>query len=116
MIPEDRGEGLIHSNTLTRVAAALRQGAPTGSRTGPRNVFVSHGLIAQIRKRSRTMEFGILGLIVLALDIYAIYHILTSGASTLAKVIWTIVILLLPVIGFIAWLIAGPRGGNKAHV
>jgi hypothetical protein len=55
------------------------------------------------------MEF-LIGLIVLVLDIYAIYQTLTSGASTLAKVIWTIAIILLPVLGFIAWLIAGPRG------
>ncbi len=58
------------------------------------------------------MEYGILGLIVLVLDIYAIYQTLTSGASTAAKIIWTLVILLLPVLGAIAWLIAGPRGGS----
>ncbi|MGR3492883.1 MAG: PLD nuclease N-terminal domain-containing protein [Shimia sp.] len=58
------------------------------------------------------MEYGILGLIVLVLNIYAIYKIFTSAASTGAKVIWTIVILLLPVLGFIAWLIAGPKGGT----
>lgn len=55
------------------------------------------------------MEF-LIGLIVLVLDIYAIYQTLTSGASTLAKVVWTLAIILLPVLGFIAWLIAGPRG------
>jgi hypothetical protein len=55
------------------------------------------------------MEF-ILGLIVLVLDIYAIYQVLTSAASTAAKVIWTLVIIILPVLGFIAWLIAGPKG------
>jgi len=55
------------------------------------------------------MEF-LLGLIVLVLDIYAIYQILTSAASTMAKVIWTIVIILLPILGFIAWLVAGPKG------
>lgn len=61
------------------------------------------------------MEYGLLGLIVLALDIYAIYKVLTSGASGLAKVIWTVVILLLPVLGFIAWLVAGPKG-STAHI
>jgi hypothetical protein len=55
------------------------------------------------------MEF-ILGLIVLVLDVYAIYQVLTSAASTAAKVIWTLVIIILPVLGFIAWLIAGPKG------
>ena len=56
------------------------------------------------------MEYGLVGLLVLVADIYAIYQILTSGASTLAKIIWTLVVVLLPVLGFIAWLIAGPRG------
>ncbi|OAN73416.1 hypothetical protein A8B82_02625 [Sulfitobacter sp. EhC04] len=61
------------------------------------------------------MEYGLFGLIVLIADIYAIYQVLTSGVSTLAKIVWTIVILLLPVLGFIAWLIFGPRG-NRATV
>ncbi|ETX28077.1 PLD nuclease N-terminal domain-containing protein [Roseivivax isoporae] len=56
------------------------------------------------------MEYGLFGLIVLILDIYAIYQILTSGASTLAKVLWTLAILILPILGFIVWLLAGPRG------
>lgn len=56
------------------------------------------------------MGYSLVGLLVLIADIYAIYQVLTSSASTGAKVIWTIVILLLPVLGFIAWLIAGPRG------
>lgn len=58
------------------------------------------------------MEYGILGLLILIADIYAIYSVLTSGASAAAKVVWTLVILLLPVIGFIAWLVAGPRSGR----
>ncbi len=58
------------------------------------------------------MEYGILGILVLIADIYAIYQVLTSDASTAAKVIWTLVIFFLPVLGFIAWLIAGPRGGS----
>lgn len=58
------------------------------------------------------MEYGLFGLLVLIADIYAIYNVLTSGASTAAKVIWTLVILFLPVLGFIAWLVAGPRGGR----
>ncbi|RKF12999.1 hypothetical protein D6850_15975 [Roseovarius spongiae] len=55
------------------------------------------------------MEYGLFGLLILIADIYAIYQVLTSGASTAAKVIWTLVILILPVLGFIIWLLAGPR-------
>ena len=56
------------------------------------------------------MEYGIFGLLVLIADLYALYQVFTSSASTASKLIWTIVILLLPVIGFLAWLVAGPRG------
>ncbi|MEZ5766441.1 MAG: PLD nuclease N-terminal domain-containing protein [Paracoccaceae bacterium] len=52
---------------------------------------------------------GIGGTIVLALDIYAIYNILTSRISAGAKILWTILVLLLPILGFIIWLLAGPR-------
>lgn len=60
------------------------------------------------------MEYGIIGLIILVANVYAIYQIITSGASTGAKVVWTLVILILPVLGFIAWLIFGPKGGSVA--
>ena len=56
------------------------------------------------------MVYSIFGLIILIADLYAIYQTLTSSASTAAKVVWTLVILFLPVIGLIAWLVAGPRG------
>ncbi|WP_094022915.1 PLD nuclease N-terminal domain-containing protein [Maliponia aquimaris] len=52
---------------------------------------------------------GLGGLIVLALSIWAIVNIIGSGASTGAKVLWTLFVLFLPIIGFIVWLIAGPR-------
>ncbi|MEO0774019.1 MAG: PLD nuclease N-terminal domain-containing protein [Pseudomonadota bacterium] len=58
------------------------------------------------------MEYGIGGLIVLILNVYAIYQVITSGATTAAKVVWTLAILILPILGFTAWLIAGPRGGS----
>lgn len=52
---------------------------------------------------------GLLGLIVLALDIWAIVSVAGSGASTAGKVVWILAILLLPVMGFLAWLLFGPR-------
>ncbi len=52
---------------------------------------------------------GILGLVILALDIWAILRVVQSAASTGAKVVWILVILILPVIGFIIWLVAGPK-------
>jgi hypothetical protein len=52
---------------------------------------------------------GIGGLILLALDIWAIISVIGSNASTGAKVVWVLVILLLPLLGFLAWLFFGPR-------
>jgi Phospholipase_D-nuclease N-terminal len=58
------------------------------------------------------MEFGgLLGVIILVADIWAIVKTLQSGASTGAKVLWIVLILLLPILGLILWLIAGPKGG-----
>jgi hypothetical protein len=58
------------------------------------------------------MEFGggLLGLLVLAADIWAIVNVLQSGASTGSKALWVLIIIVLPVLGLIIWLIAGPRG------
>lgn len=53
---------------------------------------------------------GLLGLILLIADVYAIVKTLQSAASTGAKVIWIVVILLLPVVGLIAWFLFGPKG------
>lgn len=52
---------------------------------------------------------GLLGLIVLALDIWAIVSVVGSSASTGGKVLWILLILILPVLGLILWLVAGPR-------
>lgn len=57
---------------------------------------------------------GLLGLVLLVLDIYAIFQVVTSGASVLAKVLWTLLILLLPVLGLIIWFFLGPRSGRAA--
>jgi hypothetical protein len=52
---------------------------------------------------------GILGLIILILNIWAIVKTVGSSASTGAKVLWIVVILLLPVLGFLLWLLFGPK-------
>ncbi|SDZ90992.1 PLDc N-terminal domain-containing protein [Microbulbifer marinus] len=51
---------------------------------------------------------GILGLLILIADIYAIIKILQSSASGLKKLVWVLVVLLLPVLGLIIWFFAGP--------
>jgi len=57
---------------------------------------------------------GIFGLIVLALDIWAIINIIQSGTSTGGKILWVLLIILLPLVGVIIWFFAGPRGGRAA--
>ncbi len=55
---------------------------------------------------------SIAALVILVLDIYAIVKIAQSGADMLNKIIWILVVLVLPVIGLIAWYLLGP-GGSK---
>jgi len=52
---------------------------------------------------------GFLGLVILIADIWAIVKTFESSSSTGTKVFWIVLILLLPVLGLIVWLIAGPR-------
>jgi hypothetical protein len=54
---------------------------------------------------------GIFGFIVLVADIWAIVSIFQSNTTTAKKVIWIAIVLVLPVIGFILWLLAGPKSG-----
>ena len=51
-----------------------------------------------------------MGLIVLIADIYAIVKIVQSNATTMIKVLWIVLIILLPVIGVIIWFVLGPKG------
>jgi hypothetical protein len=56
---------------------------------------------------------GVGGIILLALDIWALISVIGSGESTGKKVIWVLVILFLPLLGFIAWLLFGPRSARQ---
>ena len=52
---------------------------------------------------------GLWGLLILAGDIWAIINILQSSADNAKKLIWVLVVLLLPVLGLILWFFMGPR-------
>ena len=56
---------------------------------------------------------GIGGIILLALDIWALIGTIGSNETTIKKVIWVLVILFLPLLGFIAWLLFGPRSSVR---
>ena len=62
------------------------------------------------------MEYGIIGLLILVADIYAIIKTLQSGATAGVKLVWALVILVFPLIGVIVWFIAGPKGGGRVSV
>ena len=52
---------------------------------------------------------GILGLLILAGDIWAIINIFQSPASNEKKLLWILVVVLLPLLGLILWFFLGPR-------
>jgi hypothetical protein len=45
------------------------------------------------------MPYGILGVLILALDIYVIYLILNGSGDPGVKLLWIIIVLLLPLLG-----------------
>lgn len=53
---------------------------------------------------------GIIGILHLIVVIWAVLSILKSGASTGAKLLWSLLVLLLPLVGLIIWFLAGPKG------
>lgn len=55
---------------------------------------------------------GLIGLLILAADVWAIVNIVQSRASTGAKAVWIVAILILPVLGLLIWLFAGPRSST----
>jgi hypothetical protein len=55
---------------------------------------------------------GLWGLVVLIADVWAIVNIMQSGAQTDRKVLWVVVVLVLPVIGVILWYLLGPKTGK----
>ena len=55
---------------------------------------------------------GLLGLLVLIADVWAIIQILQSGADSTKKLLWVVVVILLPLIGLVLWYFIGPRNGR----
>ncbi|MCP3792480.1 PLDc N-terminal domain-containing protein [Pseudomonas sp. N2-11] len=56
---------------------------------------------------------SLVGLIILALDIWAIINVYKSDREVGVKVLWILLIALLPVVGLVIWAIAGPRGSGR---
>jgi len=52
--------------------------------------------------------FSLLGLVVFVLDIIALVSLLKSGADSGTKILWALLIILLPVLGMILYFLMGP--------
>ena len=52
---------------------------------------------------------GILGVLILIGDIWALINILQSSAANEKKLLWVVVVVLLPLLGLILWFFLGPR-------
>lgn len=52
---------------------------------------------------------GLWALLALSLNMWALLSVLGARAGLLAKCLWTILLLVLPGVGFFAWYLVGPR-------
>jgi succinate dehydrogenase/fumarate reductase cytochrome b subunit len=55
---------------------------------------------------------GLLGLLILIGDVWAIINIVQSSATNGKKLLWVLLVLLLPLLGLVLWFFLGPRGGK----
>jgi hypothetical protein len=54
----------------------------------------------------------IASLLILAADIWAIINIFQSTETTGTKVLWTLLVLFFPLLGFVIWYFAGPKSAS----
>ncbi len=55
---------------------------------------------------------GVTGLLILIAAVWAIINILQSATSVGKKVLWVVLIILLPILGLIIWFFLGPRASR----
>ena len=55
---------------------------------------------------------GLFALLILIADLWAVANVLGSRASLVGKVLWVLAILVLPLLGLLVWLVAGPRASH----
>lgn len=53
------------------------------------------------------------GLVVFVAGVYAIFRVWISSATTAKKILWTLIIVVFPILGVLIWALAGPR--DKAY-
>ncbi|ASK34583.1 hypothetical protein CEK62_09395 [Alcanivorax sp. N3-2A] len=57
----------------------------------------------------------ILSLIILILDIIAVIKIIQSGAEMIEKVLWILLVIVLPLVGLLIWALLGPGSPAKGE-
>lgn len=53
--------------------------------------------------------YSVLGVLHLILFIWALFQILTSSMPVISKILWALVVLLLPIVGLIIYLLIGRK-------
>ncbi|NKI34931.1 hypothetical protein HFP89_07115 [Wenzhouxiangella sp. XN79A] len=56
------------------------------------------------------LEIGLLGLIWLVIVVWAIVRTAQARVGLVVRVLWILILLVFPVIGFLFWLFLGPKG------
>ena len=55
---------------------------------------------------------GLWGLLVLIADVWAVVNIVQSGADSGKRALRVVLVIVLPVLGFVLWWFLGPRTGR----
>ncbi|MDX2234216.1 MAG: PLD nuclease N-terminal domain-containing protein [Hyphomonadaceae bacterium] len=63
--------------------------------------------------QSWSMPVGLGFLVALVLGLWAVFHIAQSERTPLCKAVWCVLVLFVPYLGFILWLLFGPRAAKR---
>jgi hypothetical protein len=63
--------------------------------------------------KEKTMIRFLFGALIFGLDIWAILQVWRNTRSDGVKIGWAVGILIFPIDGFIAWLLAGPKDSKR---
>jgi hypothetical protein len=80
-------------------------------RTDGRNTATYYRPLKEIDMMNMQVN-GLLGVLILIADVWAIISIFQSSASNEKKALWIVLVVLLPVVGLILWFFLGPRVGK----
>jgi hypothetical protein len=57
--------------------------------------------------------YNLLGILILILDIIAVVSVIGGSSSVERKILWTVLIVLLPVVGMVLYYLLGRDGNDK---